>query len=490
MSSDEQERRHEIEGTEGAQTQINTGNIKPIIVEDEQTQPHSEFPNHSTRVDDNQDKDSIIDSYLSPEDKFQAPKRYLKKSSKPRNISPLKPLPTPAEEERTLSEKQRRLDELMAVKNQILMDMLVQCKINESQFNTLLEKKKRKKKIAEEIQGMTQQFMLMQRQVEIKKRKAKEYEDKLRQIDQHHLMKRQWEEMRENHRKKMEEVNNQKKEQGKSVRELCNTNRSKNLFEIYKGNRQKVLEEKERLVAFKAYKEKYEGVDSYGHTCKVRDSRAKQYEGEIVKKGHTMSKLSQLNNQIVSKIDAENKDIDHLHENMMNLVNSQRNLKKKLDTTSMEFETKHKELSQRIKLDKLSTRSFKERDNVSESQDKKQFKVTSSRDKLGFSKREKDHLKEIEKETIKYKFGKFQEKTDVAEFLFEQEKKARNNPNHTQETSIRKEVEVDLDQLQKRSKVHGYSSTKRNKKSSFESTFTIRRPGETSSREAAHTSRL
>lgn len=306
-----------------------------------------------------------------------------------------------------IEEQNNKLKELSAKREDIRNEMMKQCKVNEVRYESLVDKKKRAKMIEQQIMGMTQEFMLMQKQIKKKELKAKELHSKVEQAKFYNDVRMSRKEMKEKFKKEQKESNKEQVDKGLRLRDLS-VRHKKDLIEAIKTQKhQMYLEAKEKAKADEERKRTSVGSSVNHRIIQAKENKIAEVMGNITKRNYTKQKIDDLASQISFRIKKHEKGLYSLRSTVKDLLSSQTDLKKKLEKANKEFE---QDYTQALKMNLIPD---------------------SSRNKL------------MKDKTFNYNFSGFQEKANKAQFLFfEEERKAKDQ--QEEEVNVKKHVELSL----------------------------------------------
>lgn len=311
-----------------------------------------------------------------------------------------------SETERLSKTKDQRYQKLESEKEEILKQNLIQCRLNKFQYNNLVEKKKRSRQIAHQVHTMTQEYLLMQKQIEQKLKKVKEFRVRAEQIKEMRELRESRKQLKESHKQEMSERNKQQTEEGIFKRNLSTQNKLRLIGEQYENKHQKFIESKKFSEKVSDQLNNDIGSVTVRNKLRAKDSKILLQKGEITKKQWVGHKLTSLNSDIQERTEKEALNIDSMHNQMMRLVQSQNKLKKELASVNSEYSRTKRDLTKLIKPSKLNDVDFKE----------------------------------IRKPTLTYDFKKFDEKTHRCEFLFSEEERKRKEFQNNQ-AAVLKDIE-------------------------------------------------
>lgn len=341
--------------------------------------------------------DSDIDSFLSTDS--------LKKAARAAGGSKRR------REETTLGsviEHQRqRLLELSTQREAVRNDMLSQCKINEKQFEALLDKKKRAKLIEQQLLGMNQEFNLMQKQVQRKEKIAKDLQTQVQRARFYNDLRRQRKTIQQKFREEQKTSNQDQVKRGHFLRDVSVKNKQQLIESLKEQKRRMYLECKEKAKADEAKKRTDVGSTVNQRVIQAKENKINEELGNLIKRQHTKKKIDELSSQITFRIRKCDSGILNLKGNVKDLLKSQESMKKKLEKANKEFEHDYHEA---IRMNLVSD---------------------LSRSRLGKS------------TTFNYNFSGFQEKANRAQFLFfEEERKKKDFKDEL--STVKKQVEIGL----------------------------------------------
>lgn len=242
-----------------------------------------------------------------------------------------------------LEQQKSRLVELSSKKEALKNETLLQCKVNEKKFESLLEKKQRANEIKKHLLGMTQQFNLMQKQIERKEKKAKELHSQVEKAkfygDVRHTRKVVKEKFKENQK----ESNREQVKKGVRMREMSKKNKEKLLESLKSQKHQMYVECKEKAKADENKKRTDLGSSVNQKLIQAKENKINEELGNLTKRNHMKQKIDELSSQISFRIKKYDKGIVNLRNSVNELLKSQTTMKKKLEKASKEFDQDYQE---------------------------------------------------------------------------------------------------------------------------------------------------
>lgn len=345
--------------------------------------------------------DSLLDSFLS--DASRKKKAVAKKLLRTSRSSKA---PVSTEYTERLDKK---IDLLTQQKEQLVKDMMVQCKVNECRFDSLIQKKRKEREIKQEIQTMNQEFLLMKKQIQLKERAAKEFSARAAQAKQMNEVKERWRKQKEEYRARMEELHCQNRTEGKLMRETSHNNKLKRLNQIAreKNKSYRIIKEKSREAALMKSGEFSQGLTE--NIIKAKENKIKLKEGSISKRDFLRLKLRELDSQISARIEKHDQGFVHMQGDVRELVQSQVRLRQELERISQRMQEEVQNLTKQTKLSQEQVRVLK-------------------------------------KPILNYNFNKFDEKANKLKFLFSEDK-ANNKASKESEMNTKRSIEDSLNRI-------------------------------------------
>ncbi len=345
--------------------------------------------------------ESLLDSFLSDDSK-------KRKTALQKHLRTSRSTKGPASTEYT-ERLDKKIDLLAQQKEQLIKDMMVQCKVNECRFDSLIQKKRKEREIKQEIQTMNQEFLLMKKQIQMKERAAKEFSTRAAQAKQMSEVKERWRKEKEEYKSRMEELNTQNKSEGKLMRETSYNNKLKKIKQITREKHKsyRIVKEKSREAAFIKSNDFSQGLNE--NIIKAKENKIKLKKGSISKRDFLRMKLRELDSQISARIDKHDKGFAHMQTDVRELVQSQMKLRKELDRINLKM---HEEVENLTKQTKLS----------------------------------QEQIRILKKPILNYNFNKFEEKANKLRFLFSEDK-ANNKASKESEMNTKRSIEDSLNRI-------------------------------------------
>lgn len=364
--------------------------------------------------------DSLLDSFLSDDSR----KRKLAARKQLRTSRSTK---APVSTEYT-ERLDKQIDQLSQQKDQLIKDMMVQCKVNECRFDSLIQKKRKEREIKQEIQTMTQEFLLMKKQMQMKERAAKEFNARAQQAKHMNEVKERWRRQKEEYRARMEELNSQNRTEGKLMRETSHNNKLKRINQIAREKHKsyRIVKDKSREAAMLRSSEFSQGLNE--NIIKAKENKIKLKQGSISKRDFLRLKLRELDSQISARIDSHDQGFVLMQNDVRELVQSQARLRKELERINQKMHEEVQNLSKQTKLSHEQVRILK-------------------------------------KPILNYNFIKFEEKANKLKFLFSEDK-ANNKASKESEMNTKRSVEDSLNRIHLR-KTGGSTTGRRAKEDSL-----------------------
>ena len=300
-----------------------------------------------------------------------------------------------------------KLQELNQRRDEIRNEMMEQCKVNECKFESLMDKKKRAKQVEMQILGMTQEFLLMQKQIDKKEKKANELHQQVEKVKLFNTVRSSRREV--NNKFKVEKVNSNKEQVNKGIMLRDQSNRNKKILieSIQKSKHQMYLESKQKAKVEEERKKVDVGSTVNQKILQAKENKINEELGNLAKRNYTKSKINDLTSQISFRINNHNMSMKGLKSNVKDLMQSQLTLKKKLDKANKHFEQDYKEA---LKYNLVPENN-------------------------------KNRLQKLP--TFNYNFSGFQEKVNKAQFLFFEEN--RKEQDYQEEVEkVKKHLELSL----------------------------------------------
>jgi hypothetical protein len=309
----------------------------------------------------------------------------------------------------TLEHKLSEFQTLDAKTQDIVKDMMVQCRLNQTRFDMYLQKKKRKEEISREVGMINQEVQLMHKQLEKKERMAREFEMFRELAEDMNCERVKRKKVKELFLKETKESNEQKVQLGKQLKNESIKNKQNHIFKIFAKNRKSYQEEKSRETIGKKLTAEFRGTDALQHQLKVVSVKVNHELEKYSRRKHTNSKLKVLDGNIREKLVKQDSDIEGLEKRLATLVDSQKALKEQLSKATINFEKSQTSL---VKLNKLN----EWQQNI------------------------------CKRPTLTCEFSDFKSKAERVGYLFSEEKRSR-RAGTLEEESVRKEI---LDQMSRR----------------------------------------
>lgn len=306
-----------------------------------------------------------------------------------------------------LGRQTSRLQELSTKREALKQDTLVQCKVNERKFESLLDKKKRAKHIQEQLLGMTQEFKLMQKLIERKEKKAKELHHQVDKAKFYSEVRNSRKEVKEKFKEEIKQTNKEQVKKGLKIRDMSVKQKQQLIENLKKQKHQMYLECKQKAKSDEEKKRTDVGSSVNQKLIQAKENKINEELGNLTKRSYTKKKIDELSSQISFRIKKYDNGINNLKGNVNDLLKSQITLKKKLEKANKEFEQDYQEA---LKMNLVPDQS---------------------RSRLGKS------------VTFNYNFSGFQEKANRAQFLFfEEERKKKDFQEEV--GNVKKQVELSL----------------------------------------------
>lgn len=340
------------------------------------------------------DKDSDLDSFLTTSSQRRVLGRKKKTSKRIVSLQQLQKSQTMA------------MQGLASQREAMRNDMLLQCKVNECQYSGLVDKKKRARQIEAEVLGMTQEVMLMQKQIQRRARKANELKQRSTMTQQFQDVRQHWVKKKTKHKEDLNAQNLEQVKKGVKLRHMSQMNKEKLAEQLKEEKYRMYLELKERAKRDEMRKNEDTGSVANQKFLKAKENKIAEEKGNITKKDYTKSKINELSSQIRNKLKVKDKDVEKLKHSMIDLVRSHGAMRKQLEQVDLEL-SRERERAKKLKI------------------------VNDYEEKL------------FQKPSYTYKFDKFSEKARMAQFLLEEDRRKQKAVNKETEF-VKRNMEMSL----------------------------------------------
>ena len=303
-----------------------------------------------------------------------------------------------------------RMEQLEKEKADLVREMMVQCKLNECRFSSLVQKKKKEKEIRQEIDNMNQEFLLMKKQVEMKEKLATEMKNKATQVQKMNEVKEKWRKAKLSYKQKMENLQSEQVKEGKRNRDESRTNKLKRIAEIFKDNKKsyRIVKQKSKEASSMRTTEMSGLIND--RIAKARENKIKLTEGSLMKKSFIRAKLVDLDHQISGKIENHDNGFRNMQKEVRSIVTAQKSLKKELYAINNKVKNEAENLAKITRLSHEQTR-------------------------------------QLRKPIINYNFSGFEDKAQKLKYLFNEGEAARKETKES-EMITRRSVEDSVNRMQ------------------------------------------